>query len=50
LDTKRLLLIVFLLTVGILVMVEGVAASFGVTFLTGLALSLLGAIFWLQAE
>jgi hypothetical protein len=49
-ETKRLLLVVFLLTVGILVMVDGVVASFGVTFLVGLALSLLGAIFWLQAE
>jgi hypothetical protein len=49
-ETKRLLLIVFLLTVGILVMADGLIASFGVTFLTGLALTLAGSIFWLQAE
>ncbi len=43
-------MVVFLLTVGILVMADGVIASFGVTVLAGLALTLTGSIVWLQAE
>lgn len=40
----------FCLTVGILVMVDGAAESFAVTFLVGLAMALLGSIFWVNAE
>jgi preprotein translocase subunit SecF len=49
-ETKKLLLVAFLLTVGLLVMINGVMESFAVTFMVGLALALLGSIFWLNAE
>jgi hypothetical protein len=49
-ETRRLLLVAFFLTVGILVMVDGAAESFIVTVLVGLALTLLGSIFWLNSE
>ena len=49
-ETKRLLIVAFCLTVGLLVMADGAAESFAVTFLVGLAMALLGSIFWVNAE
>jgi hypothetical protein len=49
-ETKRLLIVASCLTVGILVMADGAAESIAVTFLVGLAMALLGSIFWLGAD
>ena len=49
-ETRRLLIVVFFLTVGILLIADGVATNFAVTFLVGLAMALLGSIFWLNSE